>query len=111
MTYNMYIFLNSDYESYIIYYINIYFERDGTWTKVIQEDEPYNPVSKKTGYTNKTLQIIHNYTGFFENGNRYVDVSLNLSTIGFPNRYYIDYTTTANKNGISLEDYLKTHLS
>ena len=57
-------------------------------------------------YTNKTLQTIHNYTGFFENGNRYIDLDLDLGTLGFPDSYFIEYNTSANNNGTSLNDLL-----
>lgn len=105
VTFNMYITFVS--ESNYVYGVRIQPERDGTWTKIIWENEPYHPMSDKTGYTNKTLQTIHNYTGFFENGNRYVDLSLNLGNIGFPDSYYINYYITANHNGIYLNDFLK----
>ena len=104
ITFNMYIGFDS--ESDYVYGVRIQPERDGTWTKVIWENEPNHPFLDRTGYTNKTLQAIHNYTGFFENGNRYVDLSLDLGIIGFPDQYYVNYNTAANKNGTFLNDFL-----
>ena len=86
------------------YFIDVVPKRDGTWTKIIQEDEPYSAVSNVLGYKNKTVSVVHNYTGFFENGNRYVDISLNLGDIGYPDKYEIGYKTHANINGTELED-------
>jgi hypothetical protein len=104
----MYIYPGAEYALDPTYYINIYPERDGTWTKVIRENEPINPISDKYGYTNKTLQTIHNYTGFFKNGNRYFDLSLDLSTIGFPDNYIVNFGTYANRDGIILDDFPPT---
>ena len=81
VTFNMFITFVS--ESDYVYGVRIQPERDGTWTKIIWENEPNHPMSDKTGYTNKTLQTIRNYTGFFENGNRYVDLSLDLGYYWF----------------------------
>lgn len=104
LSFNMYIsFVSSP--NYV-YGIRIVPERDGTWTKVIWENEPYHSLSENNMYTNKTLQTIHNYTGFFENGNRYIDLDLDLGTLGFPDSYFIEYNTSANNNGTSLNDLL-----
>ena len=104
LTFNMFISFVSEPD--YVYGVRIQPERDGTWTKVIWENEPYHPRLDKNGYTNKTLQTIHNYTGFFENGNRYIDLTLDLGAIGFPDRYYVNYNTTANYNGTFLNDFL-----
>ena len=104
LTFNMYITFVSEPD--YVYGVRIQPERDGTWTKVIWENEPYHPMADKIGYMNKTLQTVHNYTGFFENGNRYIDLSLDLGTLGFPDKYYVNYNTAANNNGTSLNDFL-----
>jgi hypothetical protein len=66
---------------------------NGTWTKLIVQYEPVVTPNKVVQpqdippATLRILQSINNYTGFYENGNRYIDLSLNLDMIGPPEEY------------------------
>lgn len=84
---------------------------DGTWTKNIIQFEPTllpNKIVRPElvpDPTYRTLESIHNYTGFYENGKRYVDLSLDLNLIGPPKEYkiYVGSEATA-ANGTILGD-------
>jgi hypothetical protein len=102
LKFSMHIWLYDD--DYSSYFLEISPESDGTWTKTTWEAEPYSPISDITGYTNRTISVIHNYTGFFEDGNRYVDFSWDLANIGFPDKYRVSYYTQAYVNGVKLDD-------
>lgn len=83
------------------YLISIYPEKDGTWTRRIVEREP------STNLNEKILEYRRNYTGFYEDGKRYIELSLNLKSIGYPDKYRVSfYTHVDNYKGIDkLEDW------
>lgn len=49
--------------------------------------------------------IIHNYTGFYENGGKYVTISVDLVGIGSPTKYKVIYYALVNRNGIKTLDF------
>lgn len=102
LTYNMLIeipLLDGNLDS--AYLISIYPEKDGTWTRKVVEREP------STYLTEKILEFRRNYTDFYEDGNRYIELSLNLKSIGYPDKYRVSfYTHVDNYKGFDkLEDW------
>ena len=67
-------------------------EADGTWTKTLLEYEPflgtYSPLNHFPNFTRKIIDKTNNYTGFFEDGLKYVDFSIDLGKISYPNSYW-----------------------
>jgi hypothetical protein len=55
-----------------------------TWSKIIKESSPPFIFQSE-----KVLDQVNNYTGFFVKGKNYVDLSLNLSIAGSPSQYRI----------------------
>jgi hypothetical protein len=85
------------------YGVSIFPEKDRTWTKLVEEIQPLG----NSGYrpTFKTLEIIRNYTGFYQDGKGYVDLSLNLGSIGYPDKYWVQfYTEAKTKTGLTIDD-------
>lgn len=61
-----------------------------TWTKTLE--------SWSSNGNQRTLDKIYNYTGFFENEKSYVLLSLDLSSILYPNKYKVTFYTDVNKD-------------
>ena len=79
-------------------------QQDGTWKKLFIEMEP--DVSSERVTSQKIIDVTNNYTGFFEDGNRYVDFSIDLEKISYPDIYWLDFqsSTTNPTNGIKIVD-------
>jgi len=79
-------------------------QQDGTWKKTLVEMEP-DVVSERV-VSEKIIDVTSNYTGFFEDGNRYVDFSINLDKISYPDVYWIELLTSTidPTSGIRFED-------
>jgi hypothetical protein len=93
----------------LLYSVVIYPEGDGSWTKRIIEYEPGTAFSEEgikvddieldyMDVASRTLKTYHNVTGFFQDNNTYVDISLPLDDIGNPDDINIALTSYA-KNG------------
>jgi hypothetical protein len=93
---------------YNAYQVVIYPEIDGTWTKVLYEYEPY--VFGEQPQIKKPLEIAYNYSGFFHDGDRYIDLSLDLTRIGLPDSYWVSFATAAKKDVFTLQDYVYSRL-
>ena len=80
-------------------------QQNGTWKKTFIEMEP-DIVSERVA-SQKVIDDTNNYTRFFEDGNRYVDFSINLEKISYPDLYWIEFltSTTDPTSGIKFEDY------
>ncbi len=106
LTFSMMIYTPEDLTfefSYPTYFIYIKPERDGTWTKETWEEEPYHPDISE--YAKRMLvPPTQNHSDFFQDGNRYVDLSVDLQAMGFPDEYGVSFSTSANKSGTFLED-------
>jgi hypothetical protein len=92
------------------YNITIYPQSDGTWIKEVREYEPDVSASvpkleSLPMLTTRILESAYNYTGFYKNSQRYIDMSVNLETIGLPDEYFVGFHVNAiNKNGTYLAD-------
>jgi hypothetical protein len=72
----------------------------GIWDKTIQQNITYGNNKQNV----RTLEVLHNYTNFFENGHKYIDFSINLNLLGFPDNYVIYFKTHGNIDGKELTD-------
>ena len=79
-------------------------QQDGTWKKILIEREPELPSERLT--SEKILDINNNYTGFFKDGNRYVDFSIDLAKISYPSSYWLDIQSSITDpiNRLTLSD-------
>jgi len=79
-------------------------QQDGTWKKLLNELEP-DVLSERVA-SRKIIDVTNNYTGFFEDGNRYVEFSINLEKISYPKVYWIEFmsSTTDPTSRIKFED-------
>jgi hypothetical protein len=86
------------------YRLIIYPQQDGTWKQILDEFEP-DVLSERVA-SQKNIDVTNNYTGFFEDGNRYLDFSINLEKISYPDVYWIEFMTTVTDptSGIKFED-------
>ena len=84
-------------------------QQDGTWKKLFIEMEP--DVSSERVASQKIIDVTDNYTGFFKDGNRYVDFSIDLEKISYPDIYWLDFqSSTMNPtNGIKFVDNTFTY--
>lgn len=107
LTYTMNIWREDEHGPIVDYIVTIYPELDGTWTKKVQTFEP--DVSY-LGITipetaSRILESIDNYSNFYENEQRYIDISIDLETIGLSDEYFVRfYVDAVNKNGTVLHD-------
>jgi hypothetical protein len=65
------------------------------WTKVFEEIESLQQLANIG--VKRTLPEIQNYTGFFEYGKRYVDLSTDLDVIGSPDKFRIIFYALEEK--------------
>jgi len=90
--------------------INIYPNEDGTWTKIVQEYEPVIyfaqlPLERIPTQSNRIIESIHNYTGFYEDHQRYIDLSVDLDNLGSPDSYWVGFNVYAiDENSFLLND-------
>jgi hypothetical protein len=79
-------------------------QQDGTWQKIFIEMEP--DVLSERVTSQKVIDVTNNYTGLFEDGNRYVDFSIDLEKISYPDIYWLDFqtSTTDFTSGIKFKD-------
>lgn len=102
LTYSMFIdMLQIDGTIIPTYNVYLYPEKDKTWTKKITEIDPSGTLLEKT------LDIQRNYTGFYENGNQYIDISIDLKSIGYPSKFIVSFLTQAHnyRESVLLQDY------
>jgi hypothetical protein len=88
-------------------------EIQGTWAKEVRQSEPdvlseeNIPEELVPVPTNRIVETIHNYTSFYKTGQRYVDISVDLSTIGLFEEYWVSFSVNAiGKSGTALQDYV-----
>ena len=74
---------------------------NNTWTKALYE---FEPIRRGFDRTLKPVATEYNYTDFFVDGNRYVKLDLDLNSIGLPSSYWVSFRTSANKDGLDLND-------
>jgi hypothetical protein len=110
LSFTMWIYSEDDMNTHNI---TIYPKSDGTWTKVVKEYEPdvlyweQLPTQHVPALTYRTVDSVYNYTGFYENGQRYVDISVNLDTIRLQDAFWVGFGVDAiNGNGTALSDYV-----
>jgi hypothetical protein len=85
MGYTMSVDIHSVYETGTDYYVII--KKDPfskTWTKTVEE-------GSATG-EKRLLDKNDNYTGFFKDGKRYINLTLNLKDLNFPDQYKLIFT-------------------
>src|SRR5919199_420987 len=68
-----------------------------TWNKII--------VEYSSPFHNRTLDIKENYTGFFQNDEKYISLYVNLEDIVYPNKYRVLFYATTN-TGIDLTSWV-----
>ncbi len=109
LTFSMNVYLDtqaSDKE--IAYSVIVRPNSNNSWTKTIIEYEPdISPISSISlpPLSQKIIEINNDYLGFFENGNRYIDLSLDLNKIGNPHKYWISFKTSMVSGDTTLYDY------
>jgi hypothetical protein len=82
--YSLYVDIDSSYDIGHIYQMRIVWDsKDKTWTKMLWELPPPTGSIIK----HKVSNVVNNYTGFYEKGQNYLDLTLNLSQITFPEQY------------------------
>jgi hypothetical protein len=72
-----------------------------TWTKILESWSPNG--------SQRTLDVIYNYTGFFQNQKDFVVLSLNLSSLNYPDKYKVSfYAEIEDKNkDITITDFTR----
>ena len=72
-----------------------------TWTKLLEKWSPNGD--------EKTIRVENNYTGFFEEDKKYVELSLDLGLLEYPSKYKISFYAEAKKEKLSplLTDFTK----
>ena len=72
-----------------------------TWTKILEGWSPNG--------SQRTLDVIYNYTGFFEKQKDFVVLSLDLSSLNYPDKYKVSfYAEIEDKNkDITLTDFTR----
>lgn len=103
-----------DSEAETLYNVTVYPKSDGTWTMVVYEYEPdllyweNVPMPEHIPeISSRLLKIVENYTGFYKDGERYIDISVDLDTtiIFLPDGYWIwFYVNAISQNGTYLYD-------
>jgi hypothetical protein len=90
------IFIDTDFDKQSEYRMEIQKFKERNWTKIVREFEPFFPLPKSS----KFLEVERNYIGFFNKNwdDRYVNVTLDLADIGFPDRYQILFYTEQRLN-------------
>jgi hypothetical protein len=90
------IFIDTDFDKQSEYRMEIQKFKERNWTKMVREFEPFFPLPKSS----KFLEVERNYTGFFNKNwdDRYVNVTLDLADIGFPDRYQVLFYTEQRLN-------------
>jgi hypothetical protein len=96
--------IRGDADAQTVYEVVIYPEIDGRWTKVLNEYELY--VNNEQPQAIKPLEIVSNHSGFFHDGERYIDLSLDLRRIGLPDSYWVWFITDATKDDFLLQDWV-----
>jgi hypothetical protein len=105
MNYGMYI--DSDFDKTtgyggIDYQLEIGWNNNSkTWTKLLEKWSPNGD--------EKTIRVENNYTGFFEEDKKYVELSLDLGLLEYPSKYKIAFYAEAKKEKSSslLTDFTK----
>jgi hypothetical protein len=111
LTFTMWIYSEDDMNTHNI---TVYPNSDGTWTKVVKEYEPdvlyWEDLPTEQQVPELTYRIVnsvYNYTSFYMNGQRYVDISVNMDTIRMQDTYWVGFGVDAiNRNGTALSDYV-----
>jgi hypothetical protein len=94
----------------LLYSIEIYPEEDGSWTKRIIEYEPGIEFVTETGSSaTRMLKIDRNYTGFFQDNNRYVNIDSELRDIGNPADIGIQFRTYVGNEGNTTDDWTRSY--
>ena len=76
---------------------------NNTWTKTLYE---YEPVRRNmTEQVRRPIATEYNYTDLFVDGNRYVQLELDLNSVGLPSSYWVSFRATASKDGFDLLDH------
>lgn len=91
------------------YSLTISPEQDGTWTKTLIEEEPelsYDTFPSSE-ISRRIIDTTSNYTGFFKDGERYVNFTIDLEKISYPNKYFVAVLTRAvnSTNAMELLDW------
>lgn len=82
---------------------------NGTWKKTIAEDEPgilaSIPSSPETSnnVSHRVIDTTNNYSGFYRDGERYVNFSIDLAKISYPSKYFVAVQTSIINSTTSAE--------
>jgi hypothetical protein len=74
--------------------------KDRTWNKTLYKWLPNNE--------RIILDIVDNYTGFSEKNKKYITLSLDLSSILYPDKYRLTFYAEERKEDLSFTDFTKT---
>jgi hypothetical protein len=70
-----------------------------TWNRVFQQ---WSPTGEQ-----RTLDMKHNFTGFFEKQGNYILLTADLHTMFYPNKYKVIFYAESNKDSYSITDFSK----
>lgn len=108
LTYYVFIYSGNSNITVPTYGIAIVPEEDGSWTKTLFEYEPLLPSREGENLTLKLIETTDNFTGVFENDSRYIDYSIDLGKISYPNTYWLRAAATATNSTTGMELVDKT---
>jgi hypothetical protein len=70
-----------------------------TWTKILEGWSPNG--------SQRTLDVIYNYTGFFQKQKDFVVLSLDLSSLNYPDKYKVSFYAEIEDKDITLTDFTR----
>lgn len=100
---------DSDFDNIIDYRAEIQKFKNVPWTYSVREYEPAYPLHLNIDIGERRfLKLQNNYTGFFQNGQRYIHLSVDLHSIGSPDKYKVlFYAREVKEDGSFITDYTK----
>jgi hypothetical protein len=84
-------FIDTDFDKVPNFRIEVQKFQNHTWTKVAREFEPQYPLNLAKSH--RFFDIHRNYSDFYRNNDRYVDLTFDLGSIGYPEKYEILFYT------------------
>jgi hypothetical protein len=86
-------FFDTDFDKVPNFRAEVQKFQNDTWTKVAREFEPQYPYPINLPKSHRFFDIHNNYSNFYRNNDRYVDLSFELGSIGYPNKYQVLFYT------------------
>lgn len=105
LTFQMSVYLFQDKDGATQYNVAIEPQGNGTWTYTIKEYAPSNELDQINNGYRILERKTYNNADYLVDGANYIDLSLDLAKIGFPNDYQLRFFSSVYNN--SLVDYIQ----